>query len=71
MSKKEEYPSEDASKRTNITHIVKEVKKSPYEYMESTGFGKTISGGRLHKRVGEAKKKKAKKIEKMKKEILK
>ena len=71
MPKKEEYPSKDATKRTNVTHIVKEIEKSPYEYMKSTGFGKTISGGRLHERVEKAEKKKTKKIKKMTEEILK
>jgi len=43
-----------AGDKKTILDVVKEVEKSPYEYMDSTGFGKTISGGRLHERVEKA-----------------
>ena len=43
-----------AGDKKTILDVVIEVEKSPYEYMDSTGFGKTISGGRLHERVEKA-----------------
>ena len=58
-----------AGDKKTILDVVKEVEKSPYEYMDSTGFGKTISGGRLHERVEKAEALKEKAIPELKDNI--